>query len=158
MRPVAAAGALALAAFLAAGPAPAQTVLAPVPVPVGQAQGGNKALMVDWVRKKTQVRDQVLADLKRQGALPRDGQVSFEATVSPDPKNPGRSVVRIISLTITERSAASRPDPGARHPGPQARSGAQAAPDAPLVVRDTITIVSGRPQPQADGAAAPVKP
>lgn len=108
----AAAGALALAALLAAtaafvSPAQAQQTSGQLPVPTtGKAapKGGNKALMEDWARQKRMVRDQAHLALKRLNALPRTGQVIVEATLLPDPKRPGQTVVRIDSLQVLDTS------------------------------------------------------
>lgn len=163
---VLAAGALALAAVLSqAGAATAQTSgPTGVVVPGPKAQGGNKALMADWVRKKQALRDQVYEDLRRKGLIPRDGTVTFDARVKPDPKNPGKVTVKIESMTITERPKASgqaqnqggafpqaKNDPifGARTPNGQTQAVEAAIPIGGAAMRETITIVGGKPQEQA---------
>jgi hypothetical protein len=145
-----AAGIVILAALLPPAPAPAQDPDQP---------GGNKALMQDWVRKKQQARDQVYRELKRQNLLPKDGSVSFEATVKPDPKARDKYQVRIESMSISEtpqgqtkRNDQADPVFGPRSPegsGPQAKS----TPPADRRVRDRITIMDGRPL-DGTGAAA----
>lgn len=158
-------GALALAAVLTqAGAATAQTSGSKGVVPVPKAQGGNKALMEDWVRKKQALRDQVYEDLRRKGLIPKDGFVSFDALVKPDPKNPGKVTVKIESMTITERPKASgqtqaqggafpqtKNDPifGARTPNGQTQAVEAAIPIGGGTMRETITIVGGKPQEQA---------
>lgn len=160
-----AAGALALAAVLTqAGGATAQTSGSKGVVPVPKVQGGNKALMEDWVRKKQALRDQVYEDLRRKGLIPRDGSVTFDARVKPDPKNPGKVTVKIESMTITERPKASgqvqnqggafpqaKNDPifGARTPNGQTQAVEAAIPIGGGTMRETITIVGGKPQEQA---------
>jgi len=144
-RVFAAAGALALAAILTAGEVRAQQV------PVPKAKGGNKALMEDWVRKKRALRDQVLEDLRSKGLLPRDGVVSFEALVKPDPHNPGKvRVMRIQSLSISERPKAvnTNTDPIFAPRSPQGQGGVVEAtiPIGGGAVRETITIIGGKPR------------
>lgn len=157
-----AAGALALAAVLTqAGAATAQTSgTTRVPMPPAKAQGGNKALMEDWVRKKQALRDQVYEDLRRKGLIPKDGFVTFDALVKPDPKNPGKVTVKIESMTITERPRQqsqggafpqTKNDPifGARTPNGQTQAVEAAIPIGGGTMRETITIVGGKPQEQA---------
>lgn len=145
-RVLAAAGALALAAFLSAGAAHAQQVPAP------KAAGGNKALMEDWVRKKRALRDQVVEDLRRKGMLPKDGTVSFEALVKPDPKNPGKvQVIKIQSLTIQEKTrprnqAGADPIFGPRSPNGATETIEAAIPIGGGPMRETITIIEGKPR------------
>lgn len=158
-----AAGALALAAVLTqAEVATAQTSGSKGVVPVPKAQGGNKALMEDWVRKKQALRDQVYEDLRRKGLIPKDGTVTFDARVKPDPKNPGKVTVKIESMTITERPKGqgqtqggafpqTKNDPifGARTPNGQTQAVEAAIPIGGGTMRETITIVGGKPQEQA---------
>lgn len=160
-----AAGVLTLAAVLSqAGAATAQTSGPTGVVPGPKAQGGNKALMEDWVRKKQALRDQVYEDLRRKGLLPRDGAVTFEALVKPDPKNPGKVTVKIESMTITERPKAqsqpqnkggafpqSKNDPifGPRTPNGHTQNMEASLPIGGGTVRETITIIGGKPQEQA---------
>lgn len=160
-----AAGALALAAVLTqAGVATAQTSGSKSVVPVPKSQGGNKALMEDWVRKKQALRDQVYEDLRRKGLIPKDGFVTFDALVKPDPKNPGKVTVKIESMTITERPKGqgqaqgqggafpqTKNDPifGARTPNGQTQAVEAAIPIGGGTMRETITIVGGKPQEQA---------
>jgi len=159
-----AAGALALVAVLTqAGAATAQTSgTARVPLPPAKAQGGNKALMEDWVRKKQALRDQVYEDLRRKGLIPKDGTVTFDARVKPDPKNPGKVTVKIESMTITERPKGqgqtqggafpqTKNDPifGARTPNGQTQAVEAIIPIGGGTMRETITIVGGKPQEQA---------
>ena len=145
-RILAAAGAMALAAFLTVGASGAQQVPAP------KATGGNKALMEDWVRKKRALRDQVVEDLKRKGMLPKDGTVSFEALVRPDPKNPGKvQVVKIQSLTIQEKPKAKPLGGGDPIFGPRTPQGATETIEATIPIgggpmRETITIIEGKPR------------
>ncbi len=139
-----AAGALALAAFLTAETARAQST-------IPAAKGGNKALMDDWVRKKQALRDQVVQDLRAKGLLPRDGSVTFKALVKPDPHNPGKvQVIRIQSLSIKEKSGAK---PGSADPifGPRTPTGGHETYEASLPIgggsiSESITIVGGKPQ------------
>lgn len=146
-RVLAAAGALALAAFLSAGEARAQTL------PAGNAKGGNKALMEDWVRKKQALRDQVVGDLRKKGLLPRDGSVSFQALVKPDPNNPGRiQVIRIQSLSIQEkakpaRNGAADPIFGPRTPNAGHQTYEGSIPVGGGSMSESITIIGGKPQP-----------
>jgi len=143
-RSILAAGALALAAFLF------QAGIADAQVPFPTAKGGNKALMEDWARKKRALRDQVADDLRRKGLLPKDGVVSFEALVKPDPRNPGKVQVRIESLTIHEAKApantATDPIFAPRKPGPVEEA---SIPIGGGTVRENITIVGGKPQEPA---------
>jgi hypothetical protein len=165
-----AAGALALAAVLTqAGAATAQTSgTAKVPLPPAKVQGGNKALMEDWVRKKQALRDQVYEDLRRKGLIPRDGSVTFDARVKPDPRNPGKVTVKIESMTIIERPKGQGQAPGqaqgqggafpqtqndpifgARTPTGQTQAVEATIPIGGGTMRETITIVGGKPQEQA---------
>jgi len=109
---------------------------------------GNKALMEEWARKKQQTKDEVYKELKRQGAVPRNGTITFEATVKPDPKKPDMSKVRIDSVVVKETSAGQKPqasDPvfGPRDPGtgPTRESGTIQT----GTMRETITVTNGVP-------------
>ena len=44
-------------------------------------QAGNKELMQKWAAKKQYVRDQILEELRKQGDLPENGTIQFEARV-----------------------------------------------------------------------------
>jgi hypothetical protein len=74
--------------------------LAPAAGGEAPARGGNAALMERWVEQRRLIRDEVLATLRRQGRLPEDGTVSFEAVVAPDPGNRERLRVRLQSIEI----------------------------------------------------------
>lgn len=84
---------LAVACLACPGLAPAAGGEAP-------ARSGNAALMERWVEQRRLIRDEVLATLRRQGRLPEDGTVSFEAVVAPDPGNRERLRVRLQSIEI----------------------------------------------------------
>jgi len=152
-----AAGALALAAFLSlAGLAAAQMPPAQMP-PAKKTTGGNKALMEDWVRKKQALRDQVYEDLRRKGLIPENGVVSFEAWVKPDPNNPGKVQVRLESQSIVVRPRNQAPkspqseDPifGPRVPNNGLTESVEGSiPIGGGAVRETITIIGGKPQEQ----------
>lgn len=177
------AGVLALAATLAAGPGYAQAPGMPgTPGQAGQVShvgqvgqggqgglggqggglvgqggqtGGNRALMEDWVRRKQHTRDQVYQELRRQGVVPKNGTVTFEATVLPDPKKPGKTRVRIDALAIREHPdtqaspGKNSVDPifGPRSPGGAAESVNGVLPVGPQKTHDSITFIDGRPQP-----------
>lgn len=154
-RTLLAAGALALAAFLpASGKVLAQAVTqqGSIPLPPPQAQGGNKALMADWVRKKQELRSQVVEDLRRKGLLPQNGSVTYEARVSQDPKNPGKILVRLESLSIAEKPGGKQQEPMAGPVfAPRGSSVQRQDVDVPVphpgsVVRDTIPITGGKPR------------
>jgi len=53
--------------------------------------GGNEALMKEWAAKKRQVREEVFSSLQKQGALPRDGSVTYTAVVKADPDFPDKT-------------------------------------------------------------------
>lgn len=116
-------------------------------VPPAQAQG-NKALMEEWTRQKRQAREEVYQELKRQGAVPRNGTITFEATVKPDPRKPGQSMVRIDSVVVNEGASDRKAPPtdpvfGPRDPGgPRHDSGSI---DVGRV-RESIRVVDGVPQ------------
>jgi hypothetical protein len=116
-----------------------------------QAQG-NKALMEDWARKKQQTKDEVYKELKRQGAVPHNGTITFEATVKPDPRKPDSSKVRIDSVVVKETPVGQKPqasDPvfGPRDPGagPVRESGTIKT----GTMRETITVTNGVPDYKA---------
>ena len=118
---------------------------------------GNKALMEEWARKKQQTKDEVYKELKRQGAVPRNGTITFEATVKPDPKKPDMSKVRIDSVVVKETPVGQKPqasDPvfGPREPGagPARESGTIQT----GTMRETITVTNGVPdyKPAPKGA------
>ena len=143
--------ALLLALPLAAAPALAQ---------------GNKELMDELVRQKQKAKDEVFQELKRQGQVPQNGTVTFEATVKRNPVNPEATSVRIDSVTVQDRPSGNLQgkslDPvfAPRDPA----SGAVASPGlkggaAPLPqdngtpgkqpevkVRESVTVVDGVPQ------------
>ncbi len=153
MRGFVAAGALALAAFFFCAPGYAQSPASAKHGGKTVQFGGNKVLMEDWVRQKQQLRDQVNQDLRRQGAVPKNGTVTFEATVVPDPKHPGKVLVRVESLTIREHPAQAQTakgsvDPifGPRSPGGNTEYVNGSLPVGPQKTRDSITFVGGQPQ------------
>jgi len=113
---------------------------------------GNKALMDEWARNKQQAKDEVYRELKRQGAVPKNGTITFEATVKPDPRKPDSSKVHIDSVVVKETAPGQKtqaPDPvfGPRDPA----TGQMVAPSAtqPNKVRETITITNGVPDHKA---------
>jgi hypothetical protein len=114
---------------------------------------GNKALMEDWARKKQQTKDEVYKELKRQGAVPHNGTITFEATVKPDPRKPDAAKVRIDSVVVKDTPAGQRPqtsDPvfGPRDPGtgPVRESGTI---QTGTTMRETITVTNGVPDYKA---------
>lgn len=147
----AAAGALALAALLAASgefasPALAQRTSGDLPVPTGAPvapRGGNRALMQDWARQKRLVRDQAHQALKRLNALPRTGQVTVEATLLPDPGHPGHTLVRIDSLQVRDMTPGSDAAPREVLPPPGPGSGPEASGEGHRV-NETYSIVDGQ--------------
>ncbi len=77
--------------------------------PAGAAEeasprGGNAVLMERWAEQRRLIRDEVLATLRRQGRLPENGTVRFEALVAPDPQNRERLKVRLESIEIIPAS------------------------------------------------------
>ena len=86
--------------------------------------GGNEALMREWAAKKRQARERVFRSLQDQGLVPRDGTVSFEAVVRPDPDFPDKTRIVIESIRISPTPAQNAPQ---RVEGPAAaRAMAQA--------------------------------
>ena len=126
-------GLILLAALLLAAPVLAQ---------------GNKVLMEEWARTKQQAKDEVYKELKRQGAVPKNGTITFEATVKPDPKSPGQSKVHIDSVVVNEsapgkKPAASDPIFGPRDSGGPSRECGTIETGR---MRETIRVVDGVPQ------------
>lgn len=78
-------------------------------VPLAASAGGNEALMREWAAKKRQARERVFQGLQDQGLLPRDGTVSFEAVVKPDPDFPDKTRIVIQSIRISPNPAQSAP-------------------------------------------------
>jgi hypothetical protein len=70
-------------------------------VPLAASAGGDEALMREWAAKKRQARERVFQGLQDQGLLPRDGTVSFEAVVKPDPDFPDKTRIVIQSIRIS---------------------------------------------------------
>ncbi|MFP5238558.1 MAG: hypothetical protein ACLGQW_01890 [Acidobacteriota bacterium] len=134
-----------LLGLLAAAPASAQ---------------GNKELMDELVRQKQKAKDEVFQELKRQGQVPQNGTVTFEATVKRNPVNPEASSVRIDSVTVQERPSgnlqgkaldpvfAPRDPASGAVASPGLKGGAAPLPpDKPEVkVRESVTVVDGVPQ------------
>ncbi len=108
------------AAVMAVGLALAVPVLAAGEA--GAPKGGNAALMERWAEQRRLIRDEILATLRRQGRLPEDGTVSFEALVAPDPKNRERLKVRLETIEI-------RPAP--MNPAAKTEQTARGAPPVP---------------------------
>lgn len=88
----------------------------------GAPKGGNAVLMERWAEQRRLIRDEILATLRRQGRLPENGTVSFEALVAPDPKNRERLKVRLETIEIS---------PAPVNPAPEAGQTARGVPPAP---------------------------
>lgn len=156
------------AAVMAVGLALAAPVLAAGEA--GAPKGGNAALMERWAEQRRLIRDEILAALRRQGRLPENGTVSFEALVAPDPENRERLKVRLETIEISPapETPAAKAEQTARGappvPGPPARgTGTEMdrafAPvdlsrqlelrnlDVPVdgTIRENVTIRKGRP-------------
>ncbi|WP_243312693.1 hypothetical protein [Fundidesulfovibrio agrisoli] len=141
-----------LLALLAAAPASAQ---------------GNKELMDELVRQKQKAKDEVFQELKRQGQVPQNGTVTFEATVKRSPVNPEATSVRIDSVTVQERPSgnlqgkaldpvfAPRDPASGAVPSSGLKGGAAPLPSEKqpeVKVRESVTVVNGVPQNGASKA------
>lgn len=69
-------------------------------------QAGNKALMEKWAAKKQYVRDQILEELRKQGDLPQDGTIHFEARIKTEPDGKV-TTFEVDSVEVFERTPAA---------------------------------------------------
>ena len=68
------------------------------------APGGNRALMEVWNDRKTAVKEEIYDKLKREGKLPKDGRIEFEARIKADPNNKNKVDIQVDKLRIVHRS------------------------------------------------------
>jgi len=66
--------------------------------------GGNRALMEVWNDRKTAVKEEIYDKLKREGKLPKDGRIEFEARIKADPNNKNKVDIQVDKLRIVHRS------------------------------------------------------
>ncbi len=77
------------------------TALALTPAPAPAAPAGNRELMETWAGLKQQVKEKVFRQLQNQNALPRDGVVTFTATVKQNPDAPGDMLIRVERIDLS---------------------------------------------------------
>lgn len=68
------------------------------------AVGGNRALMEEWNQKKSLVKQQIYDKLKREGKLPKNGRIEFEARIKPDPRNKDKVDIEVDKLRVIDSS------------------------------------------------------
>ena len=121
--------------------------------PAAFAQG-NKELMDQLVRQKQKAKDEVFQELQRQGQVPKNGTVTFEATVKETPGKPEARTVRIDSVVVQEAPSGNVQGmsldpvfaprtPPASAPATSLRGGAAPAPEQK--VSESVTVVNGKP-------------
>lgn len=79
--------------------------------PLAATAGGNEALMREWAAKKRQAKERIFQGLQEQGLVPRNGTVSFEAVVKPDPDFPDKTRIVIESIRISPSPGTAAGDP-----------------------------------------------
>lgn len=70
----------------------------------GNTTGGNKALMEEWQSRQNAVKQEIYNKLKKEGKLPRNGRVEFEARVKADPKNKSKIQLEIENIRVIDES------------------------------------------------------
>jgi hypothetical protein len=70
----------------------------------GNTSSGNRALMEEWQSRQNAVKQELYNKLKKEGRLPRNGRVEFEARVKTDPKNKKKVQLEIDNIRIIDES------------------------------------------------------
>ncbi len=81
-------------------------------------QAGNKELMQKWAAKKQYVRDQILEELRKQGDLPQNGTIQFEARVKTG-KNGKITTFEVDSVQVFDAKATAPAKADARVTSPK---------------------------------------
>ncbi len=110
------------------------------------ARAGNKELMDEWSRKKQQVKDKVYEQLKREGRIPKDGTVYFEARTKADPADTGKVLIEVDSVRVEPSAPASASAPK-KPPAKAVPGGASASAPA----QTSLPFASGNPGEPAPG-------
>jgi hypothetical protein len=66
--------------------------------------GGNRALMEEWQSRQNAVKQEIYNKLKKEGKLPRNGRIEFEARVKTDPKNKNKVQLEIENVRVIDES------------------------------------------------------
>jgi hypothetical protein len=66
--------------------------------------GGNRVLMEEWQSRQTAIKQEIYDKLKKEGKLPRNGRIEFEARVKADPKSKNKVQLQIENLRIIDQS------------------------------------------------------
>lgn len=70
----------------------------------GNMPGGNRALMEEWQSRQNAVKQDIYDRLKKEGKLPRNGRVEFEARVKADPKNKNKVQLEIENIRVIDEN------------------------------------------------------
>ncbi len=68
--------------------------------------------MEEWNARKSMVIKRIYEELKKEGKLPRNGKVIFDARIKPDPKNKDKAHISVDKLQIIERKSSSEGQTG----------------------------------------------
>jgi hypothetical protein len=66
------------------------------------AMAGNKALLENWAKNKQQIKEKVYEQLQKEGKIPKNGSVYFEARTKKDPANPKNVLVEVDAIRVEE--------------------------------------------------------
>jgi hypothetical protein len=70
----------------------------------GNTTGGNRALMEEWQSKQNAVKQEIYDKLKKEGKLPRNGRIEFEARVKTDPKSKDKVQLEIENVRVIDEN------------------------------------------------------
>lgn len=115
------------------------------------AMAGNQALLENWAKNKQQIKEKVYEQLQKEGKIPKNGSVYFEARTKKDPANPKNVLVEVDAIRVDEageKTTWKKPQAETEGPGP-VRGGAVALPET------KPGKATGKP---AHSAPTPIKP
>lgn len=71
-------------------------------IAAGAAVAGNKDLMDNWAKNKQQIKQKVFDQLQKEGKIPKNGEIYFEARTKPDPANKNNVLVEVDTIRVEE--------------------------------------------------------
>jgi len=71
------------------------------------ALAGNKELLDNWAKNKQQIKQKVFEQLQKEGKVPKNGTVYFEARTKPDPANKSNVLVEVDTIRVEESGEAT---------------------------------------------------
>ncbi len=116
-------------------------------------QAGNKELMQKWAAKKQYVRDQILEELRKQGDLPENGTIQFEARVKTG--SDGKMTTFTIDSVQVFDARSAAPAKAADGAGERTTAGAKGG--AGMIREETIDFAQTAPGASGAGASGKLK-